>query len=104
MNASILAPFILSYWTNTGIHGPYGTNANWDICFRDTIKRCPRTTLSESKSSEFIEVCPNGIAKKKVVYGTDDATEIKAGQTVAKIGGSEYVFLAIYVCSPGGMN
>ena len=96
MNVSISAPFILSYWTNTGIHGPYGTNANWDICFRDTIKRCPRTTLWEQ--------CPNGIAKKKVVYGTDNATEIKAGQTVAKIGGSEYVFLAIYVCSPGGMN
>ena len=75
--------------------GPYGTNANWNICFRDTGTACPRTTLWE--------ICSRGIAKKKAVYGSDEATEIKPGLKMTNIGGSEYVFLAIYVCSAGGI-
>ena len=92
----MIAPFVLSYWSITPNCGPYAHSANKRICTKSYGKPCPHTILWDK--------CKQGTAIKKDVHGIDVVNRLKPGQRGTKIGGCEYYFLAIYVCSSGGTN
>ena len=96
-------PFLLSYWSVDTDCGPYVDNASRAICKGEPF---PNGTLSNQPcpGTTLWEMCDNGVAIKKAVYGIDRAERIKPKQRTANIGSCKYVYLAIYVCSSGGMN
>ena len=75
------------YW-DTGVCGPEGDDANWDICGQQKFD-CPNTIDSKS--------CPNGKAKISRKEGTGTNPSVT-------IGNCSYAYYVEYSCPTGKLE